>query len=111
MKTRFYCESCGQEVEPTARRCPSCGKSFTSVKCPQCGFEGRAPDFANGCPACGYLQGPTASITPARRARQRRAAPQPPRRPALVLPRAFYRVAFIVLGCMLAGTIILLVVM
>jgi hypothetical protein len=104
MKTRFYCESCGQEVSPTARRCPGCGRHFTSVKCPECGFEGRAADFAEGCPSCGYLQGP----------RKAGSQPQPGRGPrrrpgGRPLSPRFYRAAVIVLGCLLAAALGLLV--
>ena len=55
MKARFYCESCGKEVPFNAEVCPYCGREFEAVKCPICGFEGRAEQFRNGCPSCGYL--------------------------------------------------------
>ena len=51
----FYCESCGKPVALRANSCPSCGKSFEAVKCPECGFTGKSALFADGCPSCGYL--------------------------------------------------------
>ena len=106
MKTRFFCESCGREVSPTARRCPGCGKNFTSVKCPECGFEGGVADFADGCPSCGYLQGPSKGGIRMRSGRSGQPRRQPRSRP---LSRRFYRVSMIVLACLLAGSIGLLV--
>jgi uncharacterized membrane protein YvbJ len=55
MKTRYFCENCGNEVRAGAASCPSCGRAFTAVRCPKCGFEGTAAQFKNGCPACGYM--------------------------------------------------------
>jgi uncharacterized membrane protein YvbJ len=51
---RFYCEHCGAEVRRDARVCPRCGHFFSSVKCPKCGYSGKADDFNFGCPTCGY---------------------------------------------------------
>jgi predicted amidophosphoribosyltransferase len=50
----FFCEHCGAEVRRSADSCPSCGRSFASVRCPKCDFTGEANFFANGCPECGY---------------------------------------------------------
>lgn len=50
----YYCEKCGAEVKRTASHCPSCGMSFSAVKCPQCSFVGEAALFEDGCPSCGY---------------------------------------------------------
>ena len=58
MGKKYYCESCGKPVPETAHSCPFCGKNFTSVKCPVCGFSGNEKDFADGCPGCGYLSDP-----------------------------------------------------
>jgi hypothetical protein len=55
MKARFFCANCSVEVNPRAERCPSCGKFFSAVTCPVCGFEGDVETFLKGCPACGYL--------------------------------------------------------
>ena len=34
-------------------RCPHCGKYFSSVQCPRCGYKGDERDFDAGCPECG----------------------------------------------------------
>ncbi|MDR2784149.1 MAG: zinc ribbon domain-containing protein [Treponema sp.] len=51
---RFFCDKCGFEVPQDAKACPDCGRSFSSVKCPMCGFTGQADSFEGGCPVCGY---------------------------------------------------------
>jgi predicted RNA-binding Zn-ribbon protein involved in translation (DUF1610 family) len=56
MKLRFFCEQCGTEVPKNTVRCPSCGRYFTAIQCPQCGFRGSETDFAAGCPTCGYMR-------------------------------------------------------
>ena len=53
-KPKFFCESCGTEVKQNAKFCHHCGKFFSSVKCPSCGFSGDSPAFKSGCPMCGY---------------------------------------------------------
>ena len=53
-KPKFFCESCGTEVKQNAKFCQHCGKFFSSVKCPSCGFSGDSPAFKSGCPVCGY---------------------------------------------------------
>jgi len=53
-KPRFFCESCGAEVPLNASRCPHCGRVFSDVHCPACGFSGPASLFSSGCPVCGY---------------------------------------------------------
>lgn len=108
MKARFFCESCGAEVRHSEKTCPSCGKTFTAVRCPRCGFEGVSREFARGCPGCGYL-----NVIPPERGgdgRGTRKAARSPRRPVrafrlprLALPIRFYRIAMLVLvGVMLA---------
>jgi hypothetical protein len=113
MKARFFCESCGAEVSHSEKVCPSCGRTFTAVKCPQCGFEGGAKQFARGCPQCGYLNvlPPTANGAGARGGRSN-SGPWAKARfvPRLRLPARFYRVAFVVLLILLLAMIILLVV-
>jgi hypothetical protein len=52
--SKFFCENCHREVKPNARVCPHCGRYFTAVRCPSCGYVGEARDFASGCPNCGY---------------------------------------------------------
>ena len=51
----FYCENCGNSVALKADNCPTCGRRFDAVKCPECGFSGKAALFSDGCPTCGYL--------------------------------------------------------
>jgi len=53
--TRFFCESCGNEVPFNAEVCPTCGKVFSAVKCPVCLYEGKPAEFTQGCPQCGYM--------------------------------------------------------
>ena len=50
----FFCENCGAEVPRDAKTCPGCGRYFSSVLCPSCGFAGEEALFRNGCPVCGY---------------------------------------------------------
>ncbi|HON89096.1 MAG TPA: zinc-ribbon domain-containing protein [Spirochaetales bacterium] len=50
---KYYCQNCGKEVAAAAKRCPSCGRIFTSVLCPRCGFSGPEEIFVEGCPLCG----------------------------------------------------------
>ncbi len=50
----FFCENCGTEVPRKAAKCPGCGRFFSSVRCPKCGFTGAEHLFAGGCPVCGY---------------------------------------------------------
>lgn len=53
-KAKFFCESCGSEVNQNARVCTYCGKFFSSVRCPNCGKTGKTEEFIHGCPDCGY---------------------------------------------------------
>jgi len=55
MKARFFCANCSAEVGPRTKRCPSCGKFFSAVTCPSCGYEAEVESFLKGCPVCGYL--------------------------------------------------------
>lgn len=50
----FLCEFCGAKVDKHAIKCNTCGHLFDSIKCPSCGFQGKADAFPNGCPKCGY---------------------------------------------------------
>jgi hypothetical protein len=116
MKARYFCESCGAEVRHSEKTCPSCGRTFTAVKCPRCGFEGGSRQFARGCPSCGYL-----NVIPsdAGRAEPRTAAAARKPRPrvrALSLPRLtltsrFYRIALITLAGLLLALVLVLVVL
>ena len=51
---KYFCENCGTQVKADAKICPACGKFFSSVRCPQCGYMGTVKDFSNGCPRCHY---------------------------------------------------------
>lgn len=53
-RSRFFCENCGTEVKPHARVCPKCGRFFSAVRCPNCGYTGEGKEFMHGCPNCGY---------------------------------------------------------
>jgi predicted RNA-binding Zn-ribbon protein involved in translation (DUF1610 family) len=53
-RSRFYCENCGAEVKANAKVCPTCGRFFSAVRCPVCGFTGESSLFLQGCPSCGY---------------------------------------------------------
>jgi len=50
----FFCEHCGSPVPRDAKKCPSCGRFFSSVRCPSCNFTGPESLFSEGCPMCGY---------------------------------------------------------
>ena len=58
-EAKFFCESCGSEVPRNSKTCPTCGKFFASVRCPQCGRIGSNEEFKNGCPTCGYAVDPS----------------------------------------------------
>jgi hypothetical protein len=53
-RAKFFCENCKHEVKPNSKVCPHCGRFFTAVKCPACGFTGENKLFTLGCPNCGY---------------------------------------------------------
>jgi hypothetical protein len=113
MKARYFCESCGAEVLSSAKTCPSCGKTFTAVKCPRCGFEGVSRQFAKGCPACGFLN--VIPPTDGRAGRSSQAAPRTTpvharafSLPRLGLTRRFYRIAILVLVLLLLALVAVL---
>jgi predicted amidophosphoribosyltransferase len=92
-RPRYYCEGCGLEVRKDARVCPRCGRFFSSVKCPRCGYVGVADDFNLGCPSCGYAEAANPSPEPIRPL----AAEAPP------IPWwAFVAAALVILGLFLA---------
>lgn len=100
MKARFFCESCGAEVRHSEKICPSCGKTFTAVRCPRCGFEGMSREFARGCPGCGYLNVIPPDDGGARRGTDAERAPREVhgvRLPRVALSNRFYRIAIIAL--------------
>ena len=106
MKPRFFCAFCDTEVPVDQERCPRCGRLFTSVLCPRCGYDGKVDDFEGGCPKCGYLAGgPAAGAAGARGVTGRR------RRSAVKkagLPPGFYRLAGGLLLALLAVLLALL---
>ncbi len=53
-RAKYFCENCGEEVAANARVCPHCGKFFSAVRCPNCGYMGGVDVFKNGCPKCHY---------------------------------------------------------
>jgi hypothetical protein len=55
-KARYFCENCGAEVRAGAASCPKCRRVFSAVRCPECGYMGKASEFREGCPSCGFLQ-------------------------------------------------------
>jgi hypothetical protein len=99
VKARYFCEQCGTEVRAGASICPSCGSVFTAVRCPECGYEGRAPEFHAGCPVCGFRAQSSGQV-PAERSRPDRAKPG--------MPARFYRIAIVVLGALIVGLVVLL---
>ena len=97
---RYFCESCGAEVRAGASTCPSCGSVFTAVRCPECGYEGRAPEFRSGCPVCGFRAKSEESPS---------SGPAGGRAGKPGMPPGFYRAAIFVLGALILGLIVLLV--
>jgi uncharacterized membrane protein YvbJ len=99
-KARYFCEACGAEVSGGASTCPSCGSLFTAVRCPECGYEGRAPEFRSGCPVCGYRTKTKESLSSEslRGGSKKRG-----------LSPGFYRVAMVVLVALILGLLVLLV--
>jgi len=87
--------------------CPSCGSVFTAVRCPECGYEGRAPEFNAGCPVCGFRtrEKGAASQGGARRERDREPGRAPRKKG---LPALFYRVSIIVLAALIVGLVVIL---
>lgn len=95
-RPRYFCEHCGAEVGRDASVCPKCGRFFSSVKCPRCGFSGEPFLFRNGCPTCGYS---AASGSPAVPKSGRPTASGP-------LPGWIYAAAFMALAAALAAVLI-----
>ena len=115
MKARFFCESCGAEVRHSERTCPACGRTFTAVRCPRCGFEGGAKQFARGCPECGYLNvvppaGGGAGLPSAARPRKRHQHVRAFSLPRFRLSTRFYRIALLLLVGLLIALVAALVV-
>jgi hypothetical protein len=100
MKARFRCDNCGRHVPLKHDTCPHCGKRFTAVLCPVCGFEGESLLFRGGCPSCGY-QGARSGAPAAAQLRPRK--PQKP-----LLPSWFYLWSSVALLVVLAVFVFLL---
>ncbi len=101
MKARYYCGNCSREVNANAGTCPYCGSSFTAVRCPRCGFEGKAAIFVDGCPSCGYMMSQEVRLP---------ATPAAPPKRETTMSRRFYRVAGLVLLVLVAILVVLLLV-
>ena len=65
---RFFCDNCGTEVGAELDRCPGCGRYFSAIRCPKCGFSGEEAQFRGGCPSCGYS---SRSLSPKKPRRER----------------------------------------
>lgn len=62
------------------KACPACGRFFSAVRCPRCGFSGASSSFVLGCPVCGYSEPPRSDAasegeSPATRERPARPLP------------------------------------
>jgi len=99
VKARYYCGNCSREVSSNATACPYCGSGFTAVRCPKCDFEGRAPEFVDGCPSCGYMMTGHEVRVPAMPG---------PKKTQSTMSRRFYRIAGLVLLALFAILIVLL---
>jgi DNA-directed RNA polymerase subunit RPC12/RpoP len=99
VKAVYYCGNCSRAVNAEAAVCPHCGSIFTSVRCPRCGFEGRAAAFRDGCPSCGYLMS---------REERSRSVSGAVKRTKAGMPGRFYRVSGIILLVLFAILIVLL---
>ena len=130
MKLRYFCDLCGTEVPKNTVRCPQCGRYFTAIQCPRCGFRGEEKDFSQGCPKCGYMKisrpsaagaaGPNTRVgrRSARRADRRRSKRTVPARsarppvhdqpPAPPAPVGVYRLIGIVLALILVALVVIL---
>ena len=94
---------------------PSCGRTFTAVRCPRCGFEGGAKQFARGCPECGYLNvvPPSeegADLPSAARPRKRHQQVRAFSLPRFRLSLRFYRIALILLVGLLVALVAVLAI-
>ena len=104
MKAKYFCGNCSRQVSPGATVCPYCGSSFTAVRCPSCGYEGKAAEFGRGCPVCGFMMEDDVRVPAAAPAGGR--PEKPPARKGM--SRLFYRVAGIVLIVLLVALVVLL---
>lgn len=112
MKLRFFCDLCGTEVPRNTIRCPTCGRYFTAIQCPRCGFRGEEKDFAQGCPKCGYMKIPRPAVTDGQskkaRKRQRATADAAAGPPGPSAPAAVYRLIGLILTVVLIALVVIL---
>jgi hypothetical protein len=105
-RAKFYCDFCGAEVSLAAQSCPQCGRPFSSVRCPRCGYAGPPRAFVSGCPACGYAAAVEEAGSGGNPREERRdyasAAPRP------VLPRGFYTITAAVLAVLVVVSVLIL---
>ncbi len=76
---------------------------FTAVRCPECGYEGRAPEFKSGCPVCGYAALGTAQAPGGR------GSTAPARKKRRGMPLIFSRIALLALSLALVGLVLVLI--
>jgi len=91
-KPRYFCENCGKEVKRNSPLCPYCGRFFTSVRCPKCGYSGIVEEFDSGCPVCGYAEAAAAAPE----------ALKPPPPPVTPLPVWVYAAVLLALAAVIA---------
>jgi hypothetical protein len=103
-RPRFFCEHCGKEVPREAEKCASCGRYFSSVRCPKCGFAGAQNLFSDGCPVCAYSAPPP----PGRDAGEAPFQERLPALPAGTLPSWVYLVTLAALAAVIAAAVGLL---
>jgi predicted RNA-binding Zn-ribbon protein involved in translation (DUF1610 family) len=98
---KFFCDNCGAEVPLQAPSCPRCGRPFSSVRCPKCGFAGPPRAFSSGCPSCGYAA--------PREEGKRSEEGNQGTKPTFPIPKAVYTSAAIGLAVLLLASILVLV--
>jgi hypothetical protein len=111
MKIKFYCENCHNDVPLDTDYCPYCKKLFFSVMCPICKYEGKAAEFARGCPACGYLKEHMIKIGKANRrssVKKKNTRVLKTKRHEVILPTWVYRFTVAFLSLLLIFLIILI---
>ena len=103
---RFFCDNCGTLVNKNASRCPGCGRFFSLVKCPMCGYSDRPAFFTNGCPVCGYAEEKGEAEF-----RFTGQTPEDNKKQHRHLPAAFYKIIIPILSVILVGLVIALIML